>query len=89
VLNKKNKGIRARWVTLLATKGNWTNKGCKGNAVRNEMMYCAKFRVSCFDFLDFGVIIVAEDGCWEASVFGDVEEGCPFVYGGIDFGQCQ
>jgi hypothetical protein len=24
----KNKGIRARWVALLATKGNLTNKGC-------------------------------------------------------------
>ncbi|MDR1053009.1 MAG: hypothetical protein LBL39_02435 [Planctomycetaceae bacterium] len=27
-LNEKNKGIRARLVALLATKGNLINKGC-------------------------------------------------------------
>ncbi|MDR1290317.1 MAG: hypothetical protein LBK06_03860 [Planctomycetaceae bacterium] len=26
--NLRNKGIRARWVALLATKGNLINKGC-------------------------------------------------------------
>jgi hypothetical protein len=30
----KNKGIRARLGTMLATKGNLINKGCNGKAVR-------------------------------------------------------
>jgi hypothetical protein len=34
----KNKGIRARWVALLATKGNLINKGCMLEAVRRTML---------------------------------------------------
>ncbi|MDR1291508.1 MAG: hypothetical protein LBK06_09935 [Planctomycetaceae bacterium] len=35
---RKNKGIRARVVALLATKGNWINKGCMLEAVRKAML---------------------------------------------------
>jgi hypothetical protein len=38
----KNKGIRARLVVLLATKGNLTNKGCNANAVRKAMLSSAE-----------------------------------------------
>jgi hypothetical protein len=41
-MERKNKSIKARLVALLATKGNLTNKGCKVNAVRKEMMYSAE-----------------------------------------------
>jgi hypothetical protein len=34
----KNKGIRARLMTLSATKGNLINKGCNVNAVRKAML---------------------------------------------------
>ncbi|MDR1052576.1 MAG: hypothetical protein LBL39_00210 [Planctomycetaceae bacterium] len=34
----ENKGIRARLVALLATKGNLTNKGCNPNAIRKAML---------------------------------------------------
>jgi hypothetical protein len=37
-LNEKNNGIRARLVALLATKGNWINKGCMLEAVRRKML---------------------------------------------------
>jgi hypothetical protein len=38
----KNKGIRARLVDLLATKGNWINKGCMLEAVRKAMLSSAE-----------------------------------------------
>jgi hypothetical protein len=37
-IERKNKGIRARWVDLLATKGNLINKGCMLEAARKEML---------------------------------------------------
>jgi hypothetical protein len=37
-VERKNKGIRARLVALLATKGNWINKGCMLEAVRKAML---------------------------------------------------
>jgi hypothetical protein len=37
-VNEKNKGIRARFVDLPATKGNWINKGCMLEAVRKAML---------------------------------------------------
>ncbi|MDR1289988.1 MAG: hypothetical protein LBK06_02180 [Planctomycetaceae bacterium] len=37
-VERKNKGIRARWVALLATKGNLINKGCMLEAVRRTML---------------------------------------------------
>jgi hypothetical protein len=41
-VERKNKGIRARWVALLATKGNLINKGCMLEAVRKAMLYSAE-----------------------------------------------
>jgi hypothetical protein len=41
-VERKNKGIRARLVALLATKGNWINKGCNVNAIRKEMLSSAE-----------------------------------------------
>ncbi|MDR1054138.1 MAG: hypothetical protein LBL39_08175 [Planctomycetaceae bacterium] len=41
-VERKNKGIRARLVDLLATKGNFINKGCNANAVRKAMLSCAE-----------------------------------------------
>jgi hypothetical protein len=38
----KNKGIRARLMTLSATKGNLINKGCNANAVRKGILYSAE-----------------------------------------------
>jgi hypothetical protein len=38
-VERKNKGIRARLVALLATKGNLINKGCNANAIRKAMVY--------------------------------------------------
>jgi hypothetical protein len=35
---------------------------------------------------DLCIIIISKNGCWQTSVFCDVEEGCPFVDGGVDFG---
>ncbi|MDR1289997.1 MAG: hypothetical protein LBK06_02225 [Planctomycetaceae bacterium] len=37
-----NKDIRARVVALLATKGNWINKGCMLEAVRKAMLSSAE-----------------------------------------------
>jgi hypothetical protein len=41
-VERKNKGIRARLVALLATKGNLINKGCNSNAVRKLMLSSAE-----------------------------------------------
>ncbi|MDR1054150.1 MAG: hypothetical protein LBL39_08240 [Planctomycetaceae bacterium] len=41
-VERKNKGIRARLGTLLATKGNLINKGCNANAVRKYMLSSAE-----------------------------------------------
>jgi hypothetical protein len=38
----KNKGIMARLVALLATKGNWINKGCMLEAVRKAILSSAE-----------------------------------------------
>jgi hypothetical protein len=41
-VERKNKGIRARLVALLATKGNLINKGCMLEAVRKAMLSSAE-----------------------------------------------
>jgi hypothetical protein len=41
-VERKNKGIRARLVDLLATKGNLINKGCNDNTVRKAMLSSAE-----------------------------------------------
>jgi hypothetical protein len=41
-VERKNKGIRARVVALLATKGNLINKGCMLEAVRKAMLSSAE-----------------------------------------------
>ncbi|MDR1290371.1 MAG: hypothetical protein LBK06_04135 [Planctomycetaceae bacterium] len=41
-IERKNKGIRARWVALLATKGNLINKGCILEAVSKAMLFSAE-----------------------------------------------
>jgi hypothetical protein len=41
-VERKNKGIRARLVALLATKGGVINKGCNGNAVSKAMLSSAE-----------------------------------------------
>jgi hypothetical protein len=41
-VERKNKGIRARWVALLATKGNLINKGWYAKAVRKTMLSSAE-----------------------------------------------
>ncbi|MDR1053110.1 MAG: hypothetical protein LBL39_02950 [Planctomycetaceae bacterium] len=35
----KYKGIRARFVALSATKGNWTNKGCNDKVCRSGFIW--------------------------------------------------
>jgi hypothetical protein len=37
-VERKNKGIRARWVTLAATKGNVINKGCNDKVCQLELL---------------------------------------------------
>ncbi|MDR1054185.1 MAG: hypothetical protein LBL39_08415 [Planctomycetaceae bacterium] len=41
-VERKDKGIRAHLVDLLATKGNVINKGCNPNAVRKAMLLSAE-----------------------------------------------
>ncbi|MDR1289559.1 MAG: hypothetical protein LBK06_00010 [Planctomycetaceae bacterium] len=41
-VKRKNKGIRARVVALLATKGNLINKGCMLEAIRKAMLFSAE-----------------------------------------------
>jgi hypothetical protein len=41
-IERKNKGIRARLVVLLATKRNLINKGCMLEAVRKAMLSSAE-----------------------------------------------
>jgi hypothetical protein len=41
-VERKNKGLRARLVDLLATQGHLIKKGCYGNAVREAMLSSAE-----------------------------------------------